>query len=107
MSLLTRSLLALLMALSLIGATVSDVSAALPAEIAAATDACCEGGCRADPACGAACAMMVQGGIAILSPLQALAFTVAEREIVARLSIPDQQQPSGLSPDGLTRPPRI
>ena len=107
MTLLTRTFLALLLAVSLFGATVSEVSAGLTAEIAAATDPCCEGDCPNDPACGAACAMMARNGMPILSPLPALAFTVAAQESITRLSMPDHHPASGLPPDGLRRPPRI
>lgn len=107
MTWLVRSFLALLLAVSLVGATANEVSAGLTAEIAAAADPCCEGDCPDDPACGAACAMMAPGGMPTLAPSQALALNAAAEETGARLLVPDQHPTSGLTPDGLKRPPRI
>jgi len=101
MTWLIRPLLALLLAVSLIWATASDVAAGLTAEIAAVTDPCCEGDCPEDPACAATCAMMARSGMQVLWPLQAPTLAIAAQETAAILIVPDQYPPSGLSPDGL------
>lgn len=106
MSTLVRSLLAVLLAVSLFGASVSEVSAGLAAEIAAVTDPCCEGDCPDEPACGAACIMMMRVGM----PHFALPHTPVDRfisqETVASLLMLEQPPPYGLPQEGLKRPPK-
>lgn len=107
MTWLVRPFLALLLAVTLIGATVSDAAAGLTAEIAAMTDPCCEGDCPDDPACGAACAMMARGGMQALASPQVPSLSVAMQAAAAVLLIPDKHLPSGVAPDGVRRPPRV
>jgi hypothetical protein len=102
-----RPFLALFLALSLFGATVTEVSAGLAAEIAAAADPCCEGDCPDDTACGAACEMMMRGGVPVFSQPQAQAIMLVAPETIATLLMTDRHHPSGLAPDGIRRPPRI
>ena len=107
MSWIVRSFLAVLLAVSLFGAAVSEVSAGLAAEIAAAADPCCEGDCPEDTACGVACEMMARGGMTLLALVQVPGLSVAAEASAAVLMLPDLHPPSGLPPDGLRRPPRI
>ena len=107
MSWIVRSFLAVLLAVSLFGAAVSEVSAGLAAEIAAAADPCCEGDCPEDTACGVACEMMARGGMTMLALVQVPGLSVTEEASAAVLMLPDRRPPSGLPPDGLWRPPRI
>jgi hypothetical protein len=106
MSWLVRPFLALLLAVTLIGATVNDAAAGLTAEIAATTDPCCEGDCPDDPACGAACAMMARSGMPALASPQVPSLAVAMQSAAAVLLIRDRHLPSGVAPDGVRRPPR-
>jgi hypothetical protein len=107
MSWIVRSFLAVLLAVSLFGAAVSEVSAGLAAEIAAAADPCCEGDCPEDTACSVACEMMARGGMTLLALVQVPGLSVTEEASAAVLMLPDLHPPSGLPPDGLRRPPRI
>jgi hypothetical protein len=107
MSWIVRPFLAVLLAVSLFGATVSEVSAGLAAEIAAAADPCCEGDCPDDMACGVACEMMARGGTTMLALVQVPGLSFAGRDSAAVLMLPDRHPPSGLAPDGLRRPPRV
>ena len=107
MSWMVRSFLAVLLAVSLFGATVSEVSAGLAAEIAAAADPCCEGDCPDDQACGVACEMMARGGMTMLALVQVPGLSVADEASAAIMMLPDLHPPSGLPPEGLRRPPRI
>lgn len=107
MSWIVRSFLSVLLAVSLIGATVSEVSAGLAAEIAAAADPCCEGDCPDDQACGVACEMMARGGMTMLALAQVPGLSVTDEASAATLMLPDVHLPSGLPPDGLRRPPRV
>jgi hypothetical protein len=107
MSWMVRPFLAVLLAVSLFAATVSEVSAGLAAEIAAAADPCCEGDCPDDQACSVACEMMARGGMTLLALVQVPGLSVTEEATAAVLMLPDLHPPSGLPPDGLRRPPRI
>jgi len=107
MTWLVRPFLALLLAVTLIGATFSDAVAGLTAEIAAVTDPCCEGECTDDPACGAACAMIARSGIQALASPQVPSLAVGIHAAAAVLRIPDKHLPSGVAPDGVRRPPRV
>ena len=107
MSWIVRPFLAVLLAVSLFGATVSEVSAGLAAEIAAAADPCCEGDCPDDQACGVACEMMARGGMTMLALVQVPGLSVADEASAAIMMLPDLHPPSGLPPEGLRRPPRI
>lgn len=102
-----RTFMALLLAVSLIGAMVNDASAGLTAEIAAVTNPCCEGDCPDEPACGASCGMMARSGLPVLLPLQTLSLAAATDETAAKLLIPDKHPLPELALDGLRRPPRI
>jgi hypothetical protein len=107
MSLLVRSILAILLAVSLFGATVGEASSVLAAEIAAAEDPCCEGDCPKDMTCGAACEMMMRGGVPVFSlpVVQAVVLSVPETSV--SLLMAKLYPPSGLPSDGLRRPPRV
>lgn len=107
MTWLIQSFLALFLAVSLFGATVTEVSAGLSAEIAAVADPCCEGDCPDDLTCGAACEMMMRGGVPVFSPPLVQALVLAAPETSATLLISDLHPPSGLPPNGLRRPPRV
>lgn len=89
MSWIVRSFLAVLLAVSLFGATVSEVSAGLAAEIAAASDPCCEGDCPDDQACGVACEMMARGGMTMLALVQVPGLFVTDEASAATLMLPD------------------
>ncbi len=103
---LVSPFLALLLAVSILGATVGDISAELTADIAAATDPCCEGDCPDDRACDATCAMMAHSLLLVFWPLHTPLPKVTTQETAAVLLTLDRHPPSGLSPDGLRRPPR-
>lgn len=107
MAALLRPILALLLAVTLLGATPFEAQANLSAEIAAATDPCCDGDCPHDPACGAGCTMMQRCGAGMMAVLQAADARPLDAPDVAIL-IPDDQSPlRGHVPQGLKRPPRI
>ena len=95
------------MVVALLGATAYEASAGLAAEIAAVSDPCCEGDCPDDQACGAACIMMMRGGMPSLALPQIHADLFTSPETIASLLMLEQPPPSGLPPDGLKRPPRI
>lgn len=107
MTWLARSILVLLLAVTLIGATINDASAGLTAEIMAATDPCCEGECPDEPVCGATCTMMARCGVQMLSPLLIPSVQAPAIETAAVLLNPDRHLPTGIAPDGLRRPPRV
>ena len=103
---LIRSFLALLFAVSLLWATVSDVSAGLTLDSVSMTEPCCEGDCPDDLECETSCAMMARCGMLVLWPLDPPLVAVTTQETVVISPTPDRHPPSGLSPDGLRRPPR-
>lgn len=107
MSLLVRSILAILLSVSLFGATVGEASSVLAAEIAAVEDPCCEGDCPKDMTCGAACETMMRGGGQVFSPPLVQALVLSAPETSASLLMADMHPPSGLPPDSLRRPPRV
>jgi hypothetical protein len=107
MSVFLRSVLMLLMLATLLGVSTYGASAALTAEIAAAADPCCEGDCPDDPACGASCAIMIRCGTANGVLPQSEEVRTLPGITVTALQPDDPSQPSGRSPDGLRRPPRI
>ena len=107
MTALLRPFLVLLLAVTLLGATSFEVSANLTAEIAAAAEPCCDGGCPDDPACEASCPMMQRCGTGMSALLQASEPKTIDAPTVTTLFPDDQSPPRGLSPHGLKRPPRI
>lgn len=102
-----RPLLALLLAVSLLGATAFEASANLTAEIAAAAEPCCEGDCPDDPACEASCTMMQRCGTGMSALLQTSEPKTVDAPTVTTLFTDDYSPPRGLSPHGLKQPPRI
>ncbi|MBN8632051.1 MAG: hypothetical protein J0L76_14505 [Rhodobacterales bacterium] len=106
MAAIFRAFLALLLVVTLFGATAFEASASLAAEIAAVSDPCCEGDCPEDPACGAACMMMMRCGVPSLALPQTPEVLFNSPEAIVSLMMPEQPPPSGLPPDGLKRPPR-
>lgn len=105
---LFRPFLALLLAVTLFGATALEASANLTAEIAvAAAEPCCEGDCPDDPACEASCIMMQRCGTGMSALLQASEPKTDDAATVTAFFLHDQSPPRGLSPHGLKRPPRI
>ncbi|MDZ4096540.1 MAG: hypothetical protein U1D35_16705 [Paracoccaceae bacterium] len=102
-----RPFLAILLAVTLLGATAFEASANLTAEIAAAAEPCCEGDCPDDPACEASCTMMQRCGTGMSALLQASEPKTIDAPTVTALFPDDQSPPRGLSPHGLKRPPRI
>lgn len=107
MAALLRPFLALLLAVTLLGATAFEASANLTAEIAAAAAPCCDGDCPQDPVCGATCKMMQRCGAGMIATLQAADPRPLDAPEVAILTHDDQSPPRGLAPHGLKRPPRI
>lgn len=106
MAALLRPFLAILLAVSLLGATAFEASANLTAEIAAA-EPCCEGDCPDDPACEATCTLMQRCGTGMSALLQTSEPKTVDAPAVTTLFPDDQSPPRGLSPHGLKRPPRI
>lgn len=102
-----RPFLALLLAVSLLGATAFEASANLTAEIAAAAEPCCEGDCPDDPACEASCTLMQRCGTGMSALLQTSEPKTDDAPTVTTLFPDDYGPPRGLSPHGLKRPPRI
>lgn len=104
---LLRPFLAILLAVTLLGATAFEASANLTAEIAAAAEPCCEGDCPDDEACEASCAMMQRCGTGMTALLQTSQPKTMDAPTVTTLFPDDYGPPRGLSPHGLKRPPRI
>lgn len=102
-----RPFLAILLAVTLFGATAFEASANLTAEIVAVADPCCEGDCPDDPACGATCTMMQRCGIGMSALPSSSVPKTMDAPTVTTLFPDDQSPPRGLSPHGLKRPPRI
>jgi len=107
MSSLLRPFLALLLAVTLLGATSFEASANLAAEIAAAAEPCCDGDCPDDPACDTSCTMMQRCGTGMSALPQASEPKTMDAPTGTALFPDDQSPPRGLSPHGLNRPPRI
>ncbi|MDP2740392.1 MAG: hypothetical protein Q8O82_17190 [Pseudorhodobacter sp.] len=107
MAALLRPFLALLLAVTLLGATSFEASANLAAEIAAAAEPCCDGDCPDDPACDTSCTMMQRCGTGMSALPQASEPKTMDAPTVTALFPDDQSPPRGLSPHGLKRPPRI
>lgn len=107
MAALLRSFLAFLMVVTLLGASSVGASAGLAAEIAALSEPCCDADCPEDPACGAACDLMLRGAVPLLAVPQAADHLVLAPETGASLLMLEQPPPSGLPAEGLKRPPRI
>lgn len=102
-----RFFLALLLSVTLLGATAFEASANLTAEIAAPAEPCCEGNCPDDPACEASCTMVQRCGTGMTALLQTSQPKTMDTPKVAT-PFPDvHSPPRGLSPHGLKRPPRI
>ncbi|MDX2289789.1 MAG: hypothetical protein NW217_13320 [Hyphomicrobiaceae bacterium] len=107
MAMLFRPFLALLIAVTLLGATVAEIRVGLAAEIAAVAEPCCEGDCPEVPACdSSSCAMMLRcaatAGILVLPSVAG----IVPVETAANLLLQDQSFPSGHLPDGVRRPPK-
>lgn len=102
-----RPFLALLLAVTLFGATAFEASANLTAEIAAAAEPCCEGDCSEDAACDDACTMMQRCGTGMTAFLQVSEPQTVGAFTVTTLFPDDYSPPRGLASNGLKRPPRM
>jgi hypothetical protein len=101
-----RSVLTLLLTVTLFGAASFQPSVVLAAEIAAAAEPCCDHDCPDEPGCDIPCSMMARCGTspALLgSGPEPAEFIMAS---LAHAVPPDGLLPSSLARDGPERPPR-
>lgn len=102
-----RTLLALLVVMTLLGSTAMDVPTGLAAGIATEAGACCEGDCPEDPPCQASCALLLRCGAQTGAILPVADKRFSPGHVSVEQLLPEQSPPAGPPPEGLERPPRI